>query len=262
MLIQRYRCRKVKILDALFNNIAGEGLVDEALASSRAYIAEHKDSVSAEYILGLIAYHTNNIDDKVYLKNLLETYLAYHKWAVVESLAETILEYGENRIALKALALSLEKQGRNKEAVPFLENLLKIDRFDADVAKKLAYALTDEDNVKAILYLKLAIEGYIKVGSYKELGDLWSRLVSLSWEDTQFFERIERLLVDAKQFELAAVLIKGLYLKYRDDENIDQAIVLLKKVLTYAPDDSSARKELGKFYEKKIWGTLPVWTVF
>ena len=60
------------------------------------------------------------------------------------------------------MALSLERLGRNKDAIPVLESLLKIDRFDAELSKKLAFAIVDEDPDKSIHYMKLSIEGFIK----------------------------------------------------------------------------------------------------
>jgi transcription elongation factor GreA len=59
------------------------------------------------------------------------------------------------------------------------------------------------------------------------------------------------MLVEAKQQELAASLLKSLLNKYRDEENPDQSIEIIKKILEYTPFDNSARRELVKLYEKK-----------
>lgn len=173
---------------------------------------------------------------------------------MVERISEKILEFGENRVAIKALATSLERLGKSKDAIPVWENLLKIDRFDAEVAKKLAFALVDEDNEKSILYMKLSIEGFIKNGEFGEISSLWNKLLSVTEEDLAFFERIERLLVEAKQFELTAQLLKSLLNKYRDEENPEQSIEILKRILQYMPDDNSSRRDLIRFYDKKYGG--------
>ena len=158
--------------------------------------------------------------------------------------ARAVLRSGPLRQALRRL-------GRNKEAIPVWENLLKIDRFDAQVAKKLAFAIVNQDQEKSIQYMKLSIEGFIKLKNFDEIPPLWQKLVTVSWEDIQFFERIERMLVDAKQLDLAADLLKILLNKYRDDENPDRAIEFLKKILNYRPDDLHSRRELVKLYEVK-----------
>ncbi len=242
---------KFKILDDLFNNLVSEGLFEETLTICRSHLEGHPDSITAAYLIGLIGYHLDRMEDKFQLRKLIDVFLEHHKWAVVERIAEKILEYGENRIALKALANSLERLKKNKEAIPVWENLLKIDRFDAEVAKKLAFAIIDDDPEKSIQYMKLSIEGYIKNSEYNEITELWNKLVSVSWEDIQFFERIERMLVEAKQRELTAGLLKTLLFKYRDEENPGQSIEILKKILDYTPEDNSSRRELIKLYEKR-----------
>src|SRR4030042_7193403 len=141
-----------------------------------------------------MGYHFDQLEDAKQLRRLIDIFTGYHKWAVVELVAEKILEFGESSVALRALALSLERLGRNKDATPVLESLLKIDRFDADLAKKLAFAMIDEDAEKSIYYMKLSIEGFIKNKKYVEVTSLWTKLVSVSWEDIAFFERIERFL--------------------------------------------------------------------
>jgi transcription elongation factor GreA-like protein len=58
-----------------------------------------------------------------------------------------------------------------------------------------------------------------------------AKACNLLLADIQFFEKIERQLVEAKQQDLAADLLKILLNKYRDDENPERAIELLKKIL-------------------------------
>ncbi|MBN2158875.1 MAG: transcription elongation factor GreA [Spirochaetes bacterium] len=242
---------KFKILDDLFNTVVSEKAIQETLEACKMHMEEHPDSITSIYLIGEIGYHQDRIEDATQLRRLIDIFTAYHKWAVVELIAEKILEYGESSVALRALALSLERLGRNKDAIPVLESLLKIDRFDADLAKKLAFAIIDEDPEKSIYYMKLSIEGFIKNKKYEEVTSLWNKLVSVSWGDISFFERIERFLIEAKQFDLVASLIKILLQKYRDEENPDLSIELLKKVLKYRPEDTHARREIINLYRVK-----------
>ncbi|HOD13553.1 MAG TPA: transcription elongation factor GreA [Spirochaetota bacterium] len=242
---------KFKILDDLFNSVVSEDIIPETMDACRGHLAEHADSITSMYLIGQIGYHRDNIEDAKQLRRLIEIFTGYHKWAVVELIAEKILEYGESSAALRAMALSLERLGRNKEAIPVLEGLLKIDRFDAELSKKLAFAIIDEEPDKSIHYMKLSIEGFIKNKKYEEVTSLWTKLVSVSWEDIAFFERIERFLVEAKQFELVASLLKILLQKYRDEQNPDLSLELLKKVLKYRPDDTHARRDLINLYRVK-----------
>ncbi|MBN2403286.1 MAG: transcription elongation factor GreA [Spirochaetes bacterium] len=242
---------KFRILDDIFNSLVSTGLLKDALSQCKAHLNEHPDSIVASYLIGCIGHHLGIIEDTIQLRLLIDLFIKNHKWAIVEILAEKVLEYGENRIALKALATSLERLGRNREATPVWESLLKIDRFDTDVAKKLASAIIDEDPEKSAQYLKLSIEGFIKNGEFNEILALWNKLIAISSEDIQFFERVERMLVEAKRQELASTILKSLLQKRKDDENPNQSIEVLKKILDYTPEDINARKELVKFYSKK-----------
>jgi transcription elongation factor GreA len=242
---------RFKIIDDLFNSVIAEDIISDAIDMCRSHLKEHAMSVTAAYLIGIIGYHTGRIEDTVHFRKLIDLFQENQKWKVVERISEKILEYGENRVALKALATSLEKFNRNKEAIPVWENLLKIDRFDAEVSKKLALAIIEDDPEKSIQYMKLSIEGFIKSSDYKEISILWNRLVSISWDDLNFFERIEKMLVEAKQFDLTATLLKSLLHKYRDEENPNQSIEILKKILHYTPDDNAARRDLIKLYDTK-----------
>ncbi len=242
---------KFKILDDLFNSAVSEGKIDEVYEACKVHIEEHVESITAIYLIGLTGYHRDRIQDSLQLKKLIDVFMSHQKWAVVELIADKILEFGENSFALRALAVSLERLGRNREAIPILENLLKIDRFDTEVAKKLSLAVVNEDQAKSIHYMKLAIEGFAKKKDYDEVVTLWNKLIPLSWSELNFFERIERTLTDAKQYDLAAGLIKSLWHKYRDEEMVDESIDLLKKILGYRPDDNQARRDLIKAYGQK-----------
>lgn len=242
---------KFKILDDMFNSILSEGMAEEALVACREHLDEQPGSITGAYITGLIGYELEKIDEKKHLRKLIEKFIENHRWAISEFLSEKILEYGESSFALRSMATSLERLGRNKEAIPVWENLLKIDRFDAQVAKKLALATVNQDQERSIQYMKLSIEGFIKAKKFEEIQPLWQKLVTVSWEDVQFFERIERMIVDAKQPELASDLLKILLNKYRDAENPERAIEFLKKILSYRPDDIQSRRELIKLYEIK-----------
>ncbi|MCL2155438.1 MAG: GreA/GreB family elongation factor [Leptospirales bacterium] len=242
---------RFKILDDIFNSIIEDHVEDEAIKICKEQLDEQPGSISASYIAGLLGHELERIDEKKHLRRLIEKFTENHKWAVVEIISEKILEYGESGFALRALATSLERLGRNKEAIPVWESLLKIDRFDAQVAKKLALATVNQDQEKSIQYMKLSIEGFIKSKHFDEIPSLWQKLATVSIDDVQFFERIERMLVDAKQPDLAADLLKTLLNKYRDDNNPDKAIEFLKKVLNYRPEDMHSRRELIKLYEVK-----------
>ncbi|MGL4368567.1 MAG: hypothetical protein ACRCUT_02670, partial [Spirochaetota bacterium] len=241
---------KFRILEDLLNGILAEGITAEVVDECRSHISEYPQSITARYLLGMIAYQTNLMDEKVYLKSLIELFLGSHKWAVAEHISQKVLEYGENRFALKSLATCLERLSRNREAIPVWEELLKIDRFDSEVAKKLSFAIIDEDPAKSVYYMKLSVEAFIRNGEFDEVEGMWSKLIAAAWEDLSFFDRIERMLADVKRTDLAADMLKMLLKKYREADH-EQSIQLLKKILEYSHDDSQSRSELIRLYKEK-----------
>ncbi|HEY1405266.1 MAG TPA: hypothetical protein VF857_01530, partial [Spirochaetota bacterium] len=242
---------KFKILEDLLNSIEGEGISAEIVALCRDHIKEYPQSITARYLLGIMAYQGNVVDDKGNLKSLIELFHNSHRWAVVEHISQKILEYGENRFALKSLAAALERLSRSREAIPVWEELLKIDRFDSEVAKKLSYAIIEEDPEKSTYYMKLSLEAFIKNREFDEVSSMWSKLILNAWEDLSFFERIDRMLVDAKRKDLAVDMLKNLFRKYREVD-IAQAIEILKKILEYAPDEVHARNDLVRLYRERF----------
>jgi len=242
---------KFKILDDIFNVVVSENNIEQTLELCRKHQEEYPSSITASYLIGLIGYHADYVSETVQLRKLIDVFMKNGKWAVVEKIAEKILEYGESETALHALATSLERLGKSKEAIPVWENSLKINRFDAEVAKKLAFAIIDEEPEKSIHYMKLSIEGFIKLKKHEEVTSLWNKLVSISWNDINFFNRIERMLVDLKQLDMVSNLLKTLLVKHKEEGNVDILIELLKKILLYRPQDLSSRKDLIKAYKKK-----------
>ena len=74
---------KFKILDDLFNFILAEGLAEDILEKCRVHIAEQPASITAAYILGLLGYEFEKIDEKKHLRRLIEKFTENHRWAVV-----------------------------------------------------------------------------------------------------------------------------------------------------------------------------------
>ncbi|MFW6365197.1 MAG: GreA/GreB family elongation factor [Spirochaetota bacterium] len=241
---------RFKVLEDYTNDAIGSDTLDTIIETAEAHHAENPGSVSAKYILGVIACHMNDIEGKKHLVDLMKKFYDLHKWAVVVHLAEKLLEYGENSVALKYLAESLEKLKRRKEAIPVWENLIKTNRYDAETAYKLSQTVADEDRDKSVLYLKLALEGFIKNNNTDGIDKIWRMVVERSWEDTLYFERIERMLVEIQQKDIAASILLALYEKYKD-EDVDKRLQLLKSALEYNPKDIETRKKLIRLYQTK-----------
>jgi transcription elongation factor GreA len=241
---------RFKLLEDFTNEVIGSDEINEIEDSCSQNLEENSGSVSSRYILGVIACHNNDLEGKKYLIELMKIFYDLHKWAVVVHLSEKILEYGENSTAFKFLAESLEKLKRKKEAIPVWENLIKTNRYNAEIAYKLSQTIADEDKDKSVQYLKLALEGYIKNNNVEGIENIWRKVVDRSWDDLPYFERIERMLLEIQRKDIISSVLLALYERYKEVD-VDKSLQLLKGSLTYNPKDIESRKKLIKLYQTK-----------
>ena len=242
---------KFKIYDELVQYYSSIEKLEEANTVVRDHLELHPESVSARYITGIISLIQQKIEDFSQIKSLLEQLRLSFKWGIVEYVSDQILQYGEQRIALKAKAEALEKLHKNKELKPVLEKLAKNDRKNPEIAKKYGLIILEEDKPKAISYLKQAAESFARSKDYIQLEEIWEALVLNNFEDLQFFERIERILLANKERARVGYLLPRLMETYKQLEDYDKTIFFLKKILDNDPFATKYRSELIKCYKIK-----------
>jgi len=245
---------KLKIYDELVQYYTSINKLDEANQIVRGHLEVHPESVSARYITGTISLIQEKIEDFSQLKSLLEQLKVNNKWAIVEYISDHILQYGEQRIALKSKAEALEKLHKNKELKPVLEKLAKNDRKNPEIAKKYGLIILDEDKTKAVSYLKQAAESFARAKDYTQLEEIWEPIVVNNFEDLPFFERIERILLANKERARVGYLLPKLMETYKQLEDYDKTIYFLKKILDNDPFATKYRSELIKCYKIKYSG--------
>jgi len=242
---------RFSLLDTILQQAKNEHFLDKLKELSIAHLEDYEQSVAARYFLGMIALKKNLPDETIYLKQLLDQFQEISKWAVVEYLADQMLQVSENRTILRAKATALEKLGKSKEVIPVLEKLAKIDRKNPDIAMKYADAIINEDVDKAVLFYKQAAEAYTKSLQFEKLKIVWNKLADLTPEDLPFFKKIERILSGHRQKEILSELYAQLTIHYIEKDDLDNIINLSKKVLEYNPNYLRFKKELVEAYKKK-----------
>lgn len=242
---------KFKILDDLIESYQGNGHVDEAKEKIQEHLKDYPDSIFARYLHGIVSLVEEKVEDMSVLRSLLEVFKNYSKWTVVEHIADKILKFGDQRLALKYKAEALEKLNKNKELKPVLEKLARQDRKNPEVAKKYALSILHEDENKAMVYLKQAAEYFVRAKDYSQLDEIWPTIVEHSYEDIQFIEKIERILVSNREKARIVILLFPIIEIYKQYEDVDNVIFLLKKVLDHEPLSQKARNELIKWYKVK-----------
>ncbi|EMM73669.1 transcription elongation factor GreA [Leptospira weilii] len=242
---------KFKIFDDLIEFYKSAGKIDEAKRKIEEYLSEHEDSISARYLLGILSLERGEISDSGLLKNLLESFKVAGKWAIIEHITDQILKYGDQRLALKYKAEALEKLKKNKELKVVLEKLAKHDRKNPEILKKYALSILEENKERAITYLKQAIETFAKTKDYVQLEEIWSIIVSNNHEDLQFFERIERIMLGHRERTRLVGYLYPIVEPYKQLEDWDKVIYLLKKILEHEASSNKARNELIRAYKAK-----------
>ncbi|HMV76477.1 MAG TPA: transcription elongation factor GreA [Leptospiraceae bacterium] len=245
---------KFKIYDDLIQHYKQLGKLTEANQLMKEHLNDHQDSISSRYMMGIISLMQNKLEDSNHLKTLLEQLKGHGKWSIIEHVADQILLFGEQRMALKYKAEALEKQNKNKELKFVLEKLAKHDRKNPEIAKKYAMSIIDEDKPKAISFLKQAAESFARSKDYQNLEEIWPILISNNFEDLLFFERIERILLANRERTRLVVLLFPLMETYKNLEDYDKTIHFLKKILDNEPLSPKARNELIRAYKSKYAG--------
>ena len=242
---------RFKILDSILDEVSEKVLIDELESITKEHLEEYEPSLSARYLLGMLALKTGYPENLHYLKTLLDQFQSLSKWVVVDYLCDKMLEQNENRAVLRAKATALEKLGHTKEAVPVLEKLAQIDQRNPDIAFKYAEAIISEDIDQAIQFYKQAAEVYAKSLSFDKLKTVWGRLVDLIPEDFSFHRKIERTLMGNRQKDVLSELYVQLAHYYIKKGKIDLTIRICKKILECNSNYSRFKNELIRSYREK-----------
>ncbi len=199
----------------------------------------------------MLALSRELVDD-TNLIMLISIFMDNHKWNVVEYLAERILEYGENKYALRTLGECYENRDEEREEARDLgppdPRGLRGSGHRQDPRGK---ARAGRDMPAAVDYYKKAIHRFINKKQFASVKELWDKLIKLSPEDIDFFFHIEGRIARAINGERAASLLVTLIPHYKEKEDWNTSIEILKKILAYDSKNNAARKDIIECYREK-----------
>ena len=101
--LNNYTINNFKELDVLLKHIFEETLQEETKTACEEHLHHTKNSIIALYLSGIISLSQQLVDDS-HLIMLINIFSDNHKWNIVEYLCSRILEYGENKTALRTLS--------------------------------------------------------------------------------------------------------------------------------------------------------------
>ncbi len=249
--LNSYSINNFKELDRVLEKAKELEIENEVKELCDEHLKHTKNSIIALYLSGIIALSQRIVDDSNLIM-LINIFSDNHKWNVVEYLCNRILDYGENKFALRTLAESYENKNEEEKKYEVWDRLIKVDYEEADIVKLLAEKKEMEGDIEgSIEYYKKAIHRFLNKKLFSNVKEIWEKLVEYAPDDIDFFFSIEKKIVKTLNRERAASLLKELVPYYKDNEDWDTAIDILKKILTYEPKNATARKEIIECFRKK-----------
>jgi transcription elongation factor GreA-like protein len=224
---------------------------DKVLEMCEEHLKHTRNSIIALYLSGIISLGKQLVDDSN-LVVLINIFVDNHKWNIVEFLCNRILEYGENKFALKTLADCYENKNDQEQKFRIWERYIKVDYEDADIVKLLAEKKEqDGDLPNSIEYYKKALHRFINKKMFSNVKEIWEKLIAYIPDDVDFFFAIERKIVKVLNGERASALLNYLVPHFLKKEDWNTTIELLKRILAYEPKNAAARKQIVEAFRNK-----------
>jgi transcription elongation factor GreA len=246
-----YSVSNLKELDVLLEDANREKATDEIKALCDEHLGHTKNSIVALYISGVVSLMHQQIDDSSMVA-LIDLFADNKKWAVVEFVCQRMLDFGENKTALRRLAECYESDNRPDDMYAIWERLVRVDYEEADIVKAIAEKKEAEGKTdEALDYYKKALYRYINKGLFTNVKELWAKLVEACPEDIDFFLHVQRKIAKQISEDKAAILLMDVYKHYRTVEDWNTALDVLKVIIDYDDKNPALRKEVVECYKGK-----------
>lgn len=250
--LNNYTIHNFKELDELFVKIATESLQEKCKAVCEEHLHHTKNSIIALYISGIISLSQQLVDDS-HLITLINIFTDNHKWSIVEYLSLRILEYGENKFALRTLADTYNNENETEKMYEVWERLIRVDYEEAEIVKSLAEKKEQLGQTEeAVDYYKRALHRFINKKLFNNIREIWHKLITYRPEETEFFYHAENKIAKTISDERAIQLLEDLYPYYKKKKNWETAVEILKRILEYDAKNAWARKEIIECFREKF----------
>ena len=247
-----YSTSSFETFDDLLKELPSDEIQDEVQELCEEHLQTSRDSVIGLYLSGIVALRKRIVDD-TNLVVLTNMFVDSEKWNIVEYLCERILEYGENKFALRTLADTYAKKNDQERQYDILERLIKVDYEEADMVRHLADKREqDGDAEGALAYYKKALHRYINRRQFSQIKQMWEKVIE--FEDLDGLLQIESKVVRTLGGDRAITLLELLYPHYREKDDWDNSVDILKRILNHDPKKGGARAELVDVYTNRYAG--------
>lgn len=249
--LNNYTISNFKELDDVLDEILASDVQDEVIELCVEHLQHTKNSIIALYLSGVMNLSRQTVDD-TNLVTIIDIFTDNHKWNIVEYLCRRILEFGENKFALRTLADCYNNENQQEKMYDVWERLIRIDFDEADIVRHLAEQREKEGELEEALdYYKKALHRYINKRLFNSIKEVWHKLIQYSPEETEFFYHAEGKIAKLVSPERSVQLLEDLYPHFKQKSDWDTGIGILKRVLQYDAKNPWARKEIIECFESK-----------
>ncbi len=252
--LNNYTTHNFEELDEILEQVFEAGLEDEVNEACQEHLQHSRNSIIALYLSGVIHLRRQVVDD-ANLITLINIFTDNRKWGIVEFLAERILQFGANKVALRTLANCYSSENQSEKLHSVWEQLIRVDFEEADIVRQLADQKEQQGNIEeAVDYYKKALHRYINKKNFNAVKEVWHRLIQYAPEDTEFFYHAETKIAKSLSEDRAVQLLEDLYPHFKKSGAWERAIDLLKRILNYDSKNPWARKEVTECYRELYAG--------
>ena len=250
--LNNYTINNLKELDSDIERVFEDGKESEVRELCDEHLHHTKNSIVALYMSGIIAISKQQVDD-TNIVTLIHIFKDNRKWNIVEFLCLRILDFGENKLALRTLAECYENENEDDKKYEIWERLIRVDYEEADIVRALAEKKEADDDIKsAIDYYKKSIHRFIGKKLFANVKEMYHKLIEYCPEDTDFFFHVDSKIAKTISPERASQLLEDLYEYYKEQSDWDRGIDILKRILDYDAKNQSARSEITECYKEKF----------
>ncbi len=252
--LNNYTINDLKELDHDIDDVIKSGDEVEAKELCDEHLQHTKNSIVGLYVSGIIAISKQQVDDSN-IVTLINIFSDNHKWNIVEFLCERILQFGENKFALRTLAQCYENENEDEKKYEVWERLIRVDYEEADIVRQLAEKKEEDGELEAAVdYYKKAIHRFIGKKLFAGVKEIYHKLIAYCPEETDFFFHVDSKIAKTISPDRASQLLEDLYAYYKKQSQWDRGIEILKRILDYDPKNQWARKEITDCYREKHAG--------
>ncbi len=249
--LNSYTVKNFEELDSILERVINDGRQEEVLTECEEHLQHTKNSIIALYISGILQISRQAVND-TNLVALINIFVDNHKWNIVAYLANRILDFGENKAALRTLADCYNNENQLDKMYEIWERLIRVDFDEADIVRRLAERKEEQSEIEdAVEYYKKALHRYINKKSFNNLREVWHKLINYAPDETEFFYHAESKIAKSISPERASQLLEELFPHFKNNQRWDTAVELLKRILHYDPKNPFARKEIIECYRAK-----------